>query len=62
MPYFRALGQLEGLSSGMAPDRLLYMYVRKEAVLSSSIEGTQATLADLLEYENGAVPARRSMT
>ena len=52
----RALGQLEGVSTGLAPDRLLYMYVRKEAVLSSSIEGTQSTLADLLEYENEAVP------
>jgi Fic family protein len=32
------------------------MYVRKEAVLSSSIEGTESTLADLLQYENEAVP------
>jgi Fic family protein len=31
------------------------MYVRKEAVLSSSIEGTQSTLADLQEYENEAI-------
>lgn len=52
----RALGQLEGVSGALAPDRLLYMYVRKEAVLSSSIEGTQSTLTDLLEYENKAVP------
>lgn len=52
----QALGQLEGMSAGLAPDRLLYMYVRKEAVLSSSIEGTQSTLADLLQYENQAVP------
>jgi Fic family protein len=40
----------------MDPDRLLYMYVRKEAVLSSQIEGTQSTLSDLLEYENAAAP------
>lgn len=40
----------------MDPDRLLYMYVRKEAVLSSQIEGTQSTLSDLLEYENDVVP------
>jgi Fic family protein len=33
------------------PDLFLYMYVKKEAVLSSQIEGTQASLADLLEYE-----------
>ncbi|HEX8392271.1 MAG TPA: Fic family protein [Longimicrobium sp.] len=51
-----AVGQLEGVSGTMDPDRLLYMYVRKEAVLSSQIEGTQSTLSDLLEYENDAVP------
>jgi Fic family protein len=51
-----AVGQLEGVSRTMDPDRLLYMYVRKEAVLSSQIEGTQSTLSDLLQYENDAVP------
>jgi Fic family protein len=50
-----AVGQLEGISQTMHPDRLLYMYVRKEAVLSSQIEGTQSTLSDLLAYENEAV-------
>jgi Fic family protein len=34
-----------------SPDWLLYSFVRKEAVLSSQIEGTQATLVDLLMYE-----------
>jgi hypothetical protein len=43
----------------MDPDRLLYMYVRKEAVLSSQIEGTQSTLSDLLEYETKAAPEPR---
>jgi Fic family protein len=52
----RAVGRLDGVSGTLAPDRLLYMYVRKEAVLSSSIEGTQSTLTDLLQYENEAVP------
>lgn len=52
----RAVGRLDGVSGSIAPDRMLYMYVRKEAVLSSSIEGTQSTLTDLLEYENDAVP------
>ncbi len=33
------------------PDLFVYMYVRKEAVLSSQIEGTQASLIDILEYE-----------
>jgi Fic family protein len=51
-----SLGQLEGVSRTMDPERLLYMYVRKEAVLSSQIEGTQSTLSDLLEYESDAVP------
>lgn len=51
-----AVGQLEGVSRTMDPDRLLYMYVRKEAVLSSQIEGTQSTLSDLLEYENAGAP------
>jgi Fic family protein len=51
-----AMGALEGVSRGMDPDRLLYMYVRKEAVLSSQIEGTQSTLADLLEYESDVAP------
>lgn len=52
----RALGRLEGVSASLDPDRLLYMYVRKEAVLSSAIEGTQSTLADLLRFEAEGVP------
>lgn len=32
------------------------MYIRKEAVLSSQIEGTQSTLSDLLQYENTDAP------
>lgn len=52
----RALGRLEGVSASLDPERLLYMYVRKEAVLSSAIEGTQSTLSDLLRYETDAAP------
>lgn len=39
------------------PDQalFLYMYVRKEAVLSSQIEGTQSTISDLLRFETDAV-------
>lgn len=48
----RALGRLDGLSYAIPnPELFLYMFVRKEAVLSSQIEGTQASLADLLEFE-----------
>ena len=48
----RSLGRLDG-STGILPDPDLFvlMYVRKEAVLSSQIEGTQASLLDMLEYE-----------
>ena len=47
-----ALGRLDGISS-LVPDvsLLLYSYVRKEAVLSSQIEGIQSSLSDLLLYE-----------
>src|SRR6476646_572289 len=48
----QAVGRLDGISV-LLPDRnlFLYMYVRKEAVLSSQIEGTQSTLDDLLLFE-----------
>jgi len=47
-----AIGRLK-LAGTMVPslDWLLYSFVRKEAVVSSQIEGTQATLVDLLTYE-----------
>src|SRR5438128_402844 len=35
----------------LSPDLFNYAFVRKEAILSSQIEGVQATLADLLNYE-----------
>lgn len=51
-----ALGKLDGASS-ILPDinLFLFMYVKKEAVLSSQIEGTQSSLSDLLKYEAGEV-------
>jgi Fic family protein len=53
----QALGRLDGLSSLLPSlDLFLYCYVRKEAVLSSQIEGTQSSLSDLLLYESEAVP------
>lgn len=51
-----ALGRLDGISASLDPNLLLYAYVRKEAVLSSQIEGTQSTLSDLLRYESAAAP------
>jgi len=52
----RALGRLDGSSEILPnPDLFVFMYVRKEAVLSSQIEGTQASLMDLLEYEAQAL-------
>jgi Fic family protein len=55
----RALGRLDGITV-LVPDKalFLYMYVRKEAVLSSQIEGTQSTLSDLLRFETDAAAGR----
>lgn len=52
-----ALGRLDGITLLLPdPSLFLYMFVRKEAVLSSQIEGTQSSLSDLLKYENAVVP------
>lgn len=53
----RALGRLDGLAA-LIPDTSLfiYFYLRKEAVLSSQIEGTQSSLSDLLLYETEQAP------
>ena len=52
-----ALGRLDGMSMVLPdPSLFLYMYVRKEAVLSSQIEGTQSSLSDLLLFESSEVP------
>jgi Fic family protein len=46
------LGRLDGVSATMPnPDLFVAMYVRREAVLSSQIEGTQSTLDDILTFE-----------
>lgn len=52
-----ALGRLDGVST-LLPDTslFLYTYVRKEAVLSSQIEGTQSSLSDLLLFELDEAP------
>lgn len=47
-----ALGRLDAISTLLPDARLfLYSYVRKEAVMSSQIEGTQSSLSDLMLYE-----------
>ena len=47
-----ALGRLDGVHTILPdPALFLYMYVRKEAILSSQIEGTQSSLSQLLLYE-----------
>lgn len=53
----QAVGRLDGMTSALPDLKLfLYSYVRKEAVLSSQIEGTQSSLSDLLLYENAETP------
>jgi len=56
----RALGRLDG-SIQTLPDADLFvlMYIRKEAVLSSQIEGTQSSLTDVLEAEANLMDAER---
>ena len=52
-----ALGRLDGVAA-LLPDKslFLYAYIRKEAVLSSQIEGTQSSLSDLLLFELDEAP------
>lgn len=53
----RALGRLDSITLHLPnPQLLLYTYIRKEAVLSSQIEGTQSSLSDLLLFENAETP------
>ena len=53
----QAIGRLDGLGS-ILPDisLFIYAYVRKEAVLSSQIEGTQSSFSDLLLFEMDETP------
>ena len=52
-----AIGRLDAIAMNL-PDKdvFLYSYVRKEAVLSSQIEGTQSSLSDLLRFELDEAP------
>ena len=52
-----ACGRLDGVSALLPdPELFLYAYVRREAVLSSQIEGTQSSLSDLLLFELDEAP------
>ena len=51
------IGRLRGVGTVLPDDDLfLYTYVRKEALLSAQIEGTQSSLSELLRHENAALP------
>jgi len=53
----QALGRLDGVTLLLPdPDQFIYTFVRKEAVLSSQIEGTQSSLSELLLFEHHAAP------
>ena len=54
----QTLGRLDGLSSILPdPSLFIYLYVRKEAVLSSQIEGTQSSFSDLVLFESAESPS-----
>lgn len=53
----QTVGRLDGIASVLPdPSLFLYMYIRKEALLSSQIEGAQSSLSDLLMYEADEAP------
>src|SRR5260370_5311423 len=53
----QALGRLNGMTRLLPDIRfLLHLYTRKEALVSSQIEGTQSSFADLLLFENDEAP------
>jgi Fic family protein len=52
-----AVGRLDGIATILpSTPAFLFMYVRKEALLSSQIEGTQSSLSDLLLFEDNEIP------
>ena len=53
----KAIGRLEGVASILpSAPQLLYMYMRKEALLSCQIDGSHASLVDLLLFQHDAIP------
>lgn len=56
----RALARLDAATEFLPnPDLFVKMYVRKEAVLSAQIEGTQASMNDLIDHQAGATPLEK---
>lgn len=59
----RALGRLDGITQTLPnPELFVSMYVKKEALLSSQIEGTQASLVEVLETEEKQTADAREVT
>ncbi len=59
----RALGRLDGITETLPnPDLFVSMYVKKEALISSQIEGTQASLVEVLEVEERQTSDAREVT
>src|SRR3989338_7349829 len=57
-----AVGRLDSVSTLLHdPQLFLYAYVRREAVLSSQIEGTQSSLSDLLLFELDELPGVKKL-
>jgi Fic family protein len=53
----RALARLDGITTVLPnPDLFIGMYVKKEALLSSQIEGTEASMQGILEFEANLIP------
>jgi len=56
----RSLARLDGITTVLPnPDLFIAMYVKKEALLSSQIEGTQASLEGVLEFEADLIPKEK---
>jgi len=57
-----ALGTLSGVGETLPnPHLLIYPFIRREAVLSSRIEGTQSSISDLLLFEATRVEKQRDV-
>ncbi len=58
----QALGRLDGVAQTLPnPNLFVAMYVNREAVFSSQIEGTQSTLDDVLEFRLDAAGRSRGL-